>query len=152
MLVQTLNFGSVEIPENKVITFKDGLPGFPQIHRFAVVEMETLKPFRYLQSLDEPPVSFFIINPFLLDPGYEFRLTDSDMEDVNSTNSAELAVYAVATVPDDPGGATMNLMAPIVINDKCRCGKQVILSESKYSVKHPLLQSAGPDKVKARED
>jgi len=152
MLVQTLNFGSVEIPENKVITFKDGLPGFPQIHRFAVVEMETLKPFRYLQSLDEPPVSFFIINPFLLDPGYEFRLTDSDMEDVNSTNSAELAVYAVATVPDDPGGATMNLMAPIVINDKCRCGKQVILSESKYSVKHPLLQNAGPDKVKARED
>jgi len=152
MLVQTLNFGSVEIPENKVITFKDGLPGFPQIHRFAVVEMETLKPFRYLQSLDEPPVSFFIINPFLLDPGYEFRLTDSDMEDVNSTNSAELAVYAVATVPDDPGGATMNLMAPIVINDKCRCGKQVILSESKYSVKHPLLQNAGPDKAKARED
>ena len=152
MLVQTLNFGSVEIPENKVITFKDGLPGFPQIHRFAVVEMETLKPFRYLQSLDEPPVSFFIINPFLLDPGYEFRLTDSDMEDVNSTNSAELAVYAVATVPEDPGSATMNLMAPIVINDRDRCGKQVILNESKYSVKHPLLQNAGPDKAKARED
>ena len=103
--------------------------------------MEELKPFQYLQALDDPPVSLFIINPFVVDPSYEFRLTDSDMEDVNSTNSAELAVYAVATIPEDPNEATLNLMAPIVINDKGRCGKQVILHESKYSVKHPLLKS-----------
>jgi flagellar assembly factor FliW len=151
MLVQTVNFGSLEIPENKVVTFKEGLPGFPQIHRFTVIELEELKPFKYLQSLDEPLISLFIINPFLLDPNYEFRLTDPDMEDVHSTNSAELAVYAVATIPADPNGATINFMAPIVINDKDRCGKQVILHESKYSVQHPLLHRANQDEVKARE-
>ncbi|HTY60967.1 MAG TPA: flagellar assembly protein FliW [Acidobacteriota bacterium] len=150
MLVQTVNFGSLEIPENRVVTFKEGLPGFPQIHRFAVIELEELKPFQYLQSLDEPPISLFIINPFLIDPSYEFRLTDSDMEDVHSTNSAELAVYAVATIPEDSGSATLNLMAPIVINDKDRCGKQVILHESKYSVKHPLLHDAHQDEAKAQ--
>ena len=32
-------------------------------------------------------------------------------------------------------------MAPIVINDRARCGKQVILHESRYSVRHPLLKS-----------
>jgi flagellar assembly factor FliW len=142
MLVQTVNFGSLEIPENRVITFNEGLPGFPQIHRLAVIELEALKPFRYLQSLDEPPISLFIINPFLIDPGYEFRLTDSDMEDMRSANSAELTVYAVATIPEDPGGATINLMAPIVINNRDRRGKQVILHESRYSVKHPLLHGA----------
>lgn len=148
MLVQTVNFGSLEIPENRIITFKEGLPGFPQIRTFAIVELEALKPFQYLQSLDEPPISLFIVNPFLIDPAYEFRLTDSDMEDVRSANSAELAVYAVATIPEDPGEATINLMAPIVINDKDRCGKQVILHESKYSVKHPLLQSVRQDASK----
>ncbi len=152
MLVQTVNFGNLEIPDNKVVTFREGLPGFPQIRRFAVIEMEALQPFRYLQSLDEPPISLFIINPFLIDPGYEFRLTESDMEDVNSTNSAELAVYVVATIPENPGDATLNLMAPIVINDRERCGKQVILHESKYSVKHPLLHGAGNDVVKAPKD
>lgn len=151
MLVQTINFGSLEIPENRVVTFQEGLPGFPQIHRFAIVEMEALKPFQYLQSLDEPPISLFVINPFLIDPSYEFRLTDADMEDVNGTNSAELTVYVVATIPEDPNGATLNMMAPIVINDRGRRGKQVILHESKYSVKHPLLHSAGHEEVKTRE-
>ena len=61
------------------------------------------------------------------------------MEDVHSKNSAELAVYAVATIPDNPIEATINMMAPIVINDNDRCGKQVILHESKYSVQHSLF-------------
>jgi flagellar assembly factor FliW len=151
MLIHTVNFGNLEVPEDKIVTFKEGLPGFPQIHRFAVLELEELKPFQYLQALDDPPISLFVINPFMVDPGYEFRLTDSDMEDIQSTNPAELAVYAVATIPDDPNNATLNLMAPIVINDKVRCGKQVILHDSKYSVKHPLFSGGVQGETEARE-
>jgi flagellar assembly factor FliW len=151
MLIHTVNFGDLEVPENKVVTFKEGLPGFPQMHRFAVLELEELKPFQYLQALDDPPISLYIINPFIVDPTYEFRLTDSDMEDLNSMNSAELAVYAVATIPEDPGEATLNLMAPIVINDKDRLGKQVILLESGYSVKHPLLSNTSQNRAEAKE-
>lgn len=151
MLIHTVNFGELEVPEDKVITFKEGLPGFPQLRRFAVLELEELKPFQYLQALDDPPISLFIINPFLVDPTYEFRLTDSDMEDVNSLNSAELAVFAVATIPEDPSSATINLMAPVVINEKARCGKQVILHESKYSVKHPLVDKGVHNEAKVQE-
>jgi flagellar assembly factor FliW len=151
MLIHTVNFGELEVPEDKIITFKEGLPGFPQIHRFAVLEFEELKPFQYLQALDDPPISLFIINPFVIDPGYEFRLTDSDMEDVQSTSPAELTVYAVATIPEDPNSATLNLMAPIVINDRGRCGKQVILHDSKYTVKHPLISGGVQKQTKAQE-
>lgn len=151
MLIHTVNFGDLEVPEDKVITFKEGLPGFPQIHRFAVLEREELRPFQYLQALDDPPISLFIINPFVVDTTYEFRLTESDMEDVKSANPAELAVYAVATIPEDPTKATVNLMAPIVVNDRERCAKQVILHESKYSVKHPLFDSEVQNESKARE-
>ena len=151
MLIHTVNFGDLEIPEDKIITFKEGLPGFPQIHRFAILELEELKPFQYLQALDDPPISLFVINPFIVDASYEFRLTDADMEDVSSTDSKELAVYAVATIPEDPSAATINLMAPIVINDKERCGKQVILHESKYLVKHPLLSGDNRNGAEAQE-
>ena len=147
MLIKTVNFGELEVPDDKIIIFKEGLPGFPQIHRFAVLELDELKPFQYLQALDDPPIALFVINPFVIDQTYEFRLTESDMEEVNSKNSAELAVYAVATIPDDPSQATINLMAPIVINDRDRCGKQVILHESKYSVRHPLLGNAGQNQA-----
>jgi len=151
MLIHTVNFGDLEVPEEKIIMFKEGLPGFPQLHRFAVLELEELKPFQYIQALDDPPISLFIINPFLVDQTYEFRLTDADMEDINSNNSAELAVYAVATIPENPGEATLNLMAPIVINDRDRCGKQVILHESKYSVRHPLFDSSVQGEENAKE-
>jgi flagellar assembly factor FliW len=151
MLIHTVSFGDLEVPENKIIHFKEGLPGFPQMRRFVVLELDELKPFQYLQALDDPPIALYIINPFIVDPTYEFRLTDSDMEDLNSTNSAGLAVYAVATIPEDPSEATLNLMAPIVINDKDRCGKQVILLESRYSVKHPLLGNPNQNEAKAKE-
>ena len=86
----------------------------------------------------------------MVEPTYEFRLSETDMADVNSKNSSELAVYAVATIPENPSDATINLMAPIVINENDRCGKQVILHESKYSVKHPLLQINGQNEAEAR--
>ena len=151
MFINTINFGKLDIPEDKIINFQDGLPGFPQIHRFAVLELEELKPFRYLLALDDPPIALYIINPFMVDPTYEFRLTDSDMEDLKSKNSAELAVFTVATIPEDPSQATINLMAPIVINEKDCCGKQVILHESNYSVKHPLLNSAHHTAAEVKE-
>jgi flagellar assembly factor FliW len=151
MLINTVNFGELDVPEDKIIIFKEGLPGFPQIHRFAILELDELKPFQYLQALGDPPIALFVINPFVIDPTYEFRLTESDMEDVNSKNSSELAVFAVATIPEDPSLATINLMAPIVVNDRDRCGKQVILHDSKYSVRHPLLGNAGQNETEILE-
>ena len=140
MLVQTVNFGPLEVPEEKVIDFKDGLPGFSQIHRFAVLEFEDLKPFRYLQALGDPPIALLIINPLLVDPGYKFRLSEMDMEDIQAAQSENLTVFAVATVPDNPEEASVNLMAPVLINEKSRRGKQAILLDADYSVRHPLFK------------
>ena len=60
---------------------------------------------------------------------------------IKSINSSELTIYAVVTIPEDPREATLNLMAPIVINERGRRGRQVILHESKYSVRHPLVSA-----------
>ena len=145
MRIHTINFGDLEISQDTIITFDDGLPGFPQLNRFVILEMEGIKPFRYLQALsddDTPPIALYLINPFLVDPSYEFRLTDSDMAAIKSKNSTELTIYAIATIPENPVESTLNLMAPIVINERERRGRQVILHDSKYSVKHPLPGAA----------
>lgn len=148
MLIQTVNFGDLEIPGDKIIEFKEGLPGFPQIHKFAVLEFEDLKPFQYLQALGDPPIALLIINPFLIDPGYEFQLSNMDMEDIESTQSENVTIYAVATIPENPEEATLNLMAPIVVNDRVRRGKQVILLDTQYSVRHPLFKKTDDTGVK----
>jgi flagellar assembly factor FliW len=139
MRIRTVNFGELDIPEDRIIDFIEGLPGFPQIRRFAVLEFEDLKPFQYLQALDDPPIALLLINPFLVDPNYAFQLSSVDMEEIQSVQSKDVTVYAVAAIPDNPEKATVNLMAPIVVNEKLRKGKQVILHESGYSLKHPLF-------------
>jgi flagellar assembly factor FliW len=138
--VRTLSFGEIEIPETEILYFKEGLPGFPQHHRFAVLSFDDLKPFEYLQAIDEPPVALPVINPFLVLAEYHMELSDSDLAELASPDPAELMVYVVATVPEDPWKATVNLFAPIVVNGKSRCGRQFFLHDSGYSVRHPLLK------------
>ncbi len=142
MLIHTVNFGDVEVPEDKIINFKEGLPGFPQAHRFAVIELDEYKPFHHLQALDNIPIALLIINPFQVHPGYEFKLSQADLEDIRCANPQSVTVYAVATIPENPADATINLLAPIVINEEGRCGKQVILHESGYSVRYPLFKAS----------
>lgn len=143
--IRTLSFGEIEIPEDKVFFFTEGIPGFPDHHRFAVLSFDDLKPFEYLQALDEPPVAFLVINPMLVFSEYSLNLSDSDLTDLVSGSPAELTVYAVATIPEDPRKATVNLFAPIVVSEKNRRGRQFLLHESGYSVKHPLLALSGEE-------
>ena len=143
--VRTPNFGEIAVPEEKTLLFREGIPGFPQVRRFAVLESADHAPFLYLQSLEDPPIALPVINPFLLHPGYECQVSDRDIEDLQTDKPEDLSVYAVATIPEDPTAATINLMAPILINEKNRYGKQVILLDSQYSVRHPLFTPAVAD-------
>ncbi len=147
MTVRTVNFGEIDIPDEKIIYFKEGIPGFPQIRRFALLEFENLEPFRYLQSLEDPPIALLVVNPFLLQTSYHFQLGDSDADELLAEKSEDVSIFAVVTVPENLSDATINLVAPILINGKHRRGKQVILLDSQYSVKHPLFRTADSNRV-----
>jgi flagellar assembly factor FliW len=139
MVIRTLNFGEIEVPEEKILHFKEGLPGFAQIQRYVLLDLASVKPFVYLQAIGEPPIAFLLVDPRLVEPGYQYRLAPSDLDDVGVSEASEACVYVVATIPANPEDATVNLMAPIVVNEKLRRGKQVIMLESPYSVRHPML-------------
>src|SRR5262249_2311421 len=135
---------ALEIPADKVLQFSHGIPGFPHIQEFALIELDNIKPFCYLQALGEPPVSLLVVNPFLIVPNYEFRVGEKDMEELQAKAGEEVSVYSVVTFPGNAADATLNLMAPVLINAAQRRGKQVILIDGKYSARHSLLM-APPD-------
>jgi len=145
--VRTAKFGEIDVPEDKVIHFSEGIPGFAGIRNFTILELADLRPFLYLQSLDDPPIALLIVNPFLLHPAYEFQVGDADMRDLQTEMPEEIAVYTVVTVPENHSEATMNLMAPILIHEKKHCGKQVILLEGRHPVKHPIFGPAARDRA-----
>lgn len=57
MKINTKVFGEIEISEDKIIIFQDGIIGFPDLKRFALLhdmERGDNVGIRFLQSLEEP--------------------------------------------------------------------------------------------------
>ena len=75
MKIDTRNFGKIEIEEEKVISFPDGIPGFQDEKRFVIINNpDKENPFQWLQSVNNPNLAFVIINPFFIKPNYDLDI------------------------------------------------------------------------------
>lgn len=140
MKLCTTRFGQLEIQENDIYVFPNGIPGFEEHRQFALIEVEEHKPFSYLQSISNPDLAFVIIDPFIIHPKYEFDLTDDFIQEIQIESVDQILVRVIVSVRDSLDKATANLVAPIVLNANERKGKQVILTHGDYSTKHRLLE------------
>ncbi len=140
MEVRTRHWGVVEVDDNRVIHFPQGLPGFPASRDFALVG-EPGAVFLWLQSVDEPHVALPVADPFPLFAGYEVPLDEEDVEVLSVSSPQEVAVLVVVTVRSDPLQATANLAAPILVNTTRRLARQKVLAQPAYPVRHPLFTS-----------
>ena len=62
--IRTTRYGemeTVQISEDAVLAFPEGVPGFERHRRFALIEDPKLAPFCWLQSLHDPLVGFLVI-------------------------------------------------------------------------------------------
>jgi flagellar assembly factor FliW len=127
--------------EGIVFRFEEGLPGFEQFKQFSLIEEDLNTPFGTLQSVDHPDTQFIIIDPFLFFKEYEFDLPDNVANLLALDQSKPLLVRAIVTIRGDLKDATINLVAPILLNLSEKVGKQVILSNTPYATRHPLFES-----------
>lgn len=120
--------------------FEEGLPGFPQLQFFQLRQVDQDAPFFVLHSLEKEEIQFYVIDPFLYFKDYEFTLHDQVKQALRLNDESPVAVLNIITVRSD-GQVTVNMKAPIVINQENRMAKQVILNDENYSVKQPLFQA-----------
>ena len=137
--IKTRPYGEVEISEDEIIVFSEGIPGFDFINKFVVLESADDAPFKWLQSVDNPDLAFTVIQPIDFMAEYSLVISSSDLEDVGAGSADELTVYAIVTIPADPKRMTANLQGPIIINQTTRLGKQAISLSDKYHVRHVIL-------------
>lgn len=126
-----------------IITFKDGIPGLEEYTEYQIeISEDKDNPFHKLQSLEEPLISFIIIDPFKIKPDYDFKLSESTVEKLEVDSPEDIVVYSILTIPtDDYKNMTTNLLAPIIINTKNNKAKQVVLSDTDYEVKYKFIES-----------
>lgn len=149
MKVKTRDFGEIEVPEENIIFFQEGIPGFEEEKEFIIILNEDVdNPFHHLQSVKNPNLSFIIINPFEVFNDYDIVIPQIAVDKLKIEKAEDVLVYTIVVVPEDIRKMTTNLLGPIVINHKGKLGKQVILEDSNYSTKHFLFNQDFQEEVK----
>ena len=137
MELRTSQFGTIEIEEDNILEFNEGLIGFEEYKKFIIVSDKELEPFFWLVSIDEPSLEFPIVNPFLF-------FLDYDPEIVLETEDE--TIFTIVSLKKELSKTTVNLKGPLVVNIRDRKGKQIIVNSDKYSPNFPLIFSRKDEK------
>ena len=132
--------GEIEYNDKDKVTFKKGIPGFEELKEYILVDLKDYEPFKLLQSLDEENVGMIVTSPYEFFNDYEVKLNDEVIKSLNIKSEEEVLIITTVTLNSDPKKITTNLQGPIVINITQNLGEQIILDNSKYKVKEPLIK------------
>lgn len=141
MKIETKIFGEIEIADDKIITFANGIIGFPDLKRFALLHDEekgTDVGIRYLQSLDEPAFAMPVMDPLIVKPDYDPEVDDQLLTSAGNITAENILVLVTVTVPSDLTQMSVNLQGPFVINVEEHKACQVIVERGDYPVKFPI--------------
>lgn len=143
MKVTTKIFGEIEIADDKIIVFENGIIGFPELKKFALLhdgERGTNAGIRFLQSLDEPAFAMPVMDPLLVKPDYDPEVNDELLAAAGDVNENNILVLVTVTIPKDLTQMSVNLQGPFVINVEEHKACQVIVENGVYPVKFPVYE------------
>jgi flagellar assembly factor FliW len=147
MHVESSRFGTMEIRDDAVISFPDGLPGLPG-ERWALVGADEKSPFFWLHSIEDATMAIPVTSPWLFFGDYELRITDADAARLELSDAQDAFVICVVRAKPNLADFTINLASPIVINTPGRVGRQVLNDHGGYSVRHPLFSEVELSEVR----
>ena len=141
MKINTLKFGEIEIEDSRIFKFVLPIIGFNELRDFVILDINKDSFFKWLQSIEDPALAFPIVSVFNMDIDYSIDLPDNVVDDLKIQNVDSLLVMNISSIPqDNPQGATINLLAPIIFNLDENIAGQVILSGSGYDISFPLFK------------
>ncbi len=141
MKINTKQFGEIEIDQEKIINMPLGVPGFRDKKRYALLQKEETIPFLVFQSMDDPNLSFVVLDPVRIFPEYTIEKKDIEKTIPWDLENDEISCFVIVTIPNgNPEKMTANFMAPLIINNNEKVGLQLILQNSSYSHQQQLLK------------
>ena len=143
MNINTKAFGEIEIAEDKIITFENGIIGFPELKRFTLLHDEERGAnagIRFLQSVDEAGFAMPVMDPLLVKPDYDPEVDDELLVSLGELTDENILVLVTVTIPSDLTQMSVNLQGPVIINVDERKACQLIVEGSAYPVKFPIYE------------
>ena len=131
--------GEIEYEEKEVITFNKGIPGFNELKKFILLDLQEYEPFKLLQSLENDEIALIVTSPYEFFKDYEIKLNDETISNLKIDSPEQVMILTTVTLNSDVKKITTNLQGPIIINTSNNLGEQIILDNFKYEVKSPLM-------------
>ena len=132
--------GEIEYEEKNIITFNKGLLGLDELKKFILLDLQEYEPFKLLQSFEDDEISLVVTSPYGFFKDYEIKLNEEIIKNLKIKSSEEVMIVNTVTLNSDPKKITTNLQGPIIINISNNLGEQLIVDNSKYKVKEPLIK------------
>ena len=104
--------GKINVPEDHLITIPEGLFGFEEYTKYALVDSD-----------------------------YETDIDDDSLKKIGITKPEDIIIMTIVTVPHDGSTITANFQGPLVINKKNHECMQAILNDNRWSTKVDIVQA-----------
>jgi len=124
MKVKTFQFGEIEYSHEKVINFENGLFGFENLKKYLFIKPDE-DLFYWLTSIESPDIAFPMFGVRVLDENYP-----------QEENHEAFGIVVLNTNPLD---ITINLKAPVYINQNTKVGFQKIIDTDNYPLNYNLF-------------
>ena len=138
MDIQTTRFGVISVEDERIMTFSQGLLGFPEHTRFALIQTGEENYFFWLQSVDDANLAFVITDPSTFFRDYAVPMREETRTEIELTDVNDAQTFVICNKVGE--WLTGNLLGPLVINVRNRKGSQTVLTDKKWTTRQPLLR------------
>ncbi len=138
MLIKTKDFDYVEVSEEDILSFPNGIYAYENTKEFVLLKNPDNQCLMHLQAVSDDAPRLFLVDPYMFFEEYKpcsGRATDL----LKAENAKSLSYFVVAVIPENIKNMTVNLRSPVIINFEKRIGAQIILENKDYDVRTRLF-------------
>jgi len=141
MTIATKRFGNIEVDEDKVLYFPEGIFAFEQYNKYVLLMVKEKSEFYWLQSIEDPELAFLVVNTAVHVPDYRPVIEKEFLSLLETDDISQTECWLIITVPPGkPEEMTANLQGPLLVNPKNRMAAQFVSADEKHIVRAKFLE------------
>ena len=140
MIIKTSRFGQLEVDQARLIAFDEGILGFPSQREYALIQTGQGSGFYWLQAVETEDLAFVVCDPRLFVADYQVPVKLDDLQNIDLTDPEDAQIFVIVNKVGDL--LTGNFQGPLVVNVNNRKARQLVLSDKRYSTRHPLMRTS----------
>lgn len=138
--VATSRFGDVDVRDEEIFTAVRPVPGFPDSQKYFFIERKNIAPFKWMQSAQEPDLTFVVVEPGQFFHDYKPRIGTFDIEEIGLKSQKDVFILVIVVLPEDLTKMTANLKGPLIFNLKGRRFQQSFIETEQYTVRESIVE------------